>query len=91
MLLGDLMARVQEPSFATEALLALDDITLVARINTEAAHEGLQPGEFIGQSIASFVSGATDEEWLGMIGALSRAENPGQAFLHRVLSKAVAR
>jgi len=91
MLLGDLIARVQDPAFATEALLALDDLALMARINSESARNGLEPGEFISQSVARFVNGASDEEWLAMIGALVQAENPGRAFLHLVLSKAIAR
>ncbi len=90
MLLGDLIARVQEPTFAAEALLALDDLALMARIQDASAREGLTSGAFISQSIAGFVNRATDEEWLGMIGAMSKAENPGQAFLHFALTKALA-
>ena len=90
MLLGDLIAKVQQPSFAAEALLVLDDLALMARINIASDRAELEPGEFISQSIGAFVDRATDEEWLSMIGAMSQAENPGQAFLHRVLSKAVA-
>lgn len=90
MLLGELIARVRDPSFAAEALLALEDLALMARITRKAAEEHLEHGEFIAQSVAAFVNGATDEEWLGMIGAMSNAENPGQAFLHLILSKALA-
>jgi hypothetical protein len=35
-----------------------------------------------------FVSGASDEEWLALIGQMSRAKNPGQVFLRRALSNA---
>ena len=32
--------------------------------------------------------GASDEEWLALIGQMSRAKNPGQVFLRRALSNA---
>jgi hypothetical protein len=35
-----------------------------------------------------FVNGASDEEWLTLIGQMSRAENPGQIFLRHALSNA---
>jgi hypothetical protein len=40
----------------------------------------MSAGEFAMQSIIRLVSGASDEEWLTLIGQLSRAENPGQVF-----------
>jgi hypothetical protein len=70
--------------------LALDDLALMARINAAADRDNLELGEFISQSIAGFVNGAADEEWLALISAMAQAQNPGQAFLHLVLSKAAA-
>jgi hypothetical protein len=49
----------------------------------------MSAGEFAMQSISRLVSGASDEECLTLIGQLSRAENPGQVFLRRALSKAL--
>jgi hypothetical protein len=53
---------------------------LTARIATLAAKNNMSAGEFAMQSIIRLVSGASDEEWLTLIGQLSRAENPGQVF-----------
>jgi hypothetical protein len=90
MLLGDVLAKLEDPAFATEALLAIDDIVLTTRIGAAAAAEELTPGEFAVQSVGWFVNRASDEEWLTMIGLISRAANPGQTFLRRVLSNALA-
>jgi hypothetical protein len=89
MLLGDVIARFEDEAFASEALFALDDIILAARVGVAAAEEELTSGEYAARSVDAFVSGASDEEWLTLFGLMSRAENPGQVFLHRILSNAV--
>lgn len=90
MQLGNMLARFEDAAFATEALFAIDDIVLAARIGAAAAAEEMTPGEFAVQSVGSFVNGASDEEWLTLLGLMSRSENPGQLFLRRVLSNALA-
>jgi hypothetical protein len=89
MLLGDVIARLEDEAFAGEALLVLDDLVLAARVGVAAAEDELTPGEFAARSVDAFVNRASDEEWLTMLGQMSRAENPGQVFLRRVLSNAV--
>lgn len=90
MLLGDVLARFEDAAFATEALLSIDDIVLTTRIGEAAATEALTPGELAMQLIRRFVNGASDEEWLTLIGLMSRSENPGQVFLRLVLSNGLA-
>jgi hypothetical protein len=38
--------------------------------------------------IGRFVNGASDEEWLTLLGQMARAEDPGQVFLRHALSNA---
>lgn len=90
MLLGDVIAGFQDPVFAGEALLALDDLVLTARIAAAAAEEDITPGEFAMQSVGNFVNRANDEEWLTLVGQMSRADNPGQVFLRRILASGLA-
>lgn len=90
MLLGDVIARFEDPAFADEALLAIDDLVLTARIAAAAAAEGVTPGEFAVQCIGRFVNAANDAEWLSLVGLISRADDPGQVFLRRILSNALA-
>lgn len=91
MLLGDVIAKFEDEAFVHETLLALDDLALTARVFTTAAENNVSAGEFAAQSVGQFVNGASDEEWLTLIGLMSRAENPGQVFLRRVLSHALPR
>ena len=89
MQLGDVIARFEDEAFVNETLVALDDLALTARVFTLAAENNVSAGEFAAQSVGQFVNSATDEEWLTLIGLMSRADNPGQVFLRRVLSNAL--
>jgi hypothetical protein len=89
MLLGDVIARFEDEAFVSETLVALDDLALTARITTLAAEKNVSAGELTRQALGRFVNGASDEEWLTLIGQMSRAENPGQVFLRRALSSAL--
>src|SRR5262245_10762083 len=85
MLLGDVIARFEDEAFVNETLVALDDLALTARIATLAAKNNVSAGELARHLLGRFVNGASDEEWLTLIGQMSRAENPGQVFLRRAL------
>jgi hypothetical protein len=89
-MLGDLLAQFEDEAVAAEALLSLDDLALVARVQEAAARAGLDAGTFASASVGRFVNGASDEDWLGLLGAVSKAEDPGAAFLKRVLAREIA-
>ena len=89
MLLGEVIARFEDEAFVSETLLTLDDLPLTARVATLAAENNMSAGEFAMQAIGRFVNGASDEEWLTLIGQMSRAEDPGRVFLRRALSRAL--
>jgi hypothetical protein len=57
-----------------------------ASIVARAAESNLTTGELAVESIGRFVNGATDDEWLTLIGQMVRVDDPGQVFLRRVLS-----
>ena len=89
MLLGDVIARFDDEAFAGETLFALDDLALTARVAALAAENNVSAGEFVRESVGRFANGASDEQWLTLIGQMSRAQDPGQVFLRRVLSAAL--
>ena len=91
MQLGDVIARFEDGAFVSETLLSLDDLALTARIAASAAEIRVSAGEFAAQAVGQFVNGASDEEWLTLVGLISRADNPGEVFLRRVLSNALPR
>ncbi|HET9615579.1 MAG TPA: hypothetical protein VFP74_00295 [Pseudolabrys sp.] len=90
MLLGDVLARFDTPSFAEETVLALGDLNLLAGMRVRAEAEGESLGEFARNAVQRFAAEASDEEWVTMIGALARAEDPGSVCLRFALKKAVA-
>lgn len=89
MLLGDLIAKIQDPAFAEEALMALDDLPLMCRLAEAAAEKGVTASVFATRAIGRFIDNATDEDWLTLVGLMSRADNPGQVFLRRILTGAL--
>ena len=89
MLLGDVIAQFEDPVVAGEMLLALDDLALTARLVATAEEQGQTPGEFALESVGQLVNGADDEEWLTLIGLMSRANDPARVFMHRALSNAL--
>lgn len=88
MLLGDLIARFQDEVLVNETLFSLGDLALTARIVALAAESKMSAGELAVQSVGQFINGASEEEWLTLIGQMSRADDPGQVFLRRVLLNA---
>jgi len=88
-LLGDLMARFADESVAADALLRLDDLALVAEASRQAASEQLSLGEFSVRSIAQFAAGATDADWVTLMGLMARSDDPGQTFLRIALARAI--
>jgi hypothetical protein len=85
MLLGDVIARFQDEALVSEMLLSLGDLALVARVAELAAERDVSAGELAMQSVAQFANGASDEEWLTLLGQMSRVADPGAVFLRRAL------
>ena len=90
MLLGDVIARFTDEAMVDEALLSLGDLALTARIVAAAERRRVTTSEFATELVAQFVNGASDENWLGLIGEMARAHDPGQVFLRRALGNAIA-
>jgi hypothetical protein len=90
MMIGDLIERFEDEAVATEAVTSLGDVALLADIATTAAEQNMTLGEFATLSVADFVTHAGDEDWLTLFGRVTRARDPGAAFLHHILSGAVA-
>ena len=88
MLLGELIARLKDETVAGEALVSLGNLAMVARLVALAAERNVPVGQLVAQAVGQFVNGASDEEWLSLVGHMSGAADPGRVFLHRVLMNA---
>jgi hypothetical protein len=88
MLLGELIARFDDEVLASETLFSLGDLTLTARVIALAAEQNLTPGELASDAVGQFISRASDEDWLTLVGQMARDDNPGAVFLRRALAAA---
>lgn len=89
--LGTLIARLEREDNAAMALQALGDLVLFTAIAEAGSRYGETPGAYVTGAIARFADSAGDEDWVGLIGHIERAEDPGQAALSRMLQWALAR
>lgn len=85
MLIGDLIARFNDPAVAEQALADLDDLSLVATVTVKADAAGLSTGLYAAECVADYADTASDEEWTTLIGQMGRAEDPGLVLLRRAL------
>ena len=90
MQIGELIARFEDEAVATEALIGLGDIVLTSEVSRAAAAKKMTIGEFAATAVQRFANRATDEDWLTLLGRMSRADDPGQIFLRFILSAAIA-
>ena len=85
MLLGDVLRRLGDETFAAETLLGLGDLPLI--VDVEAA--GLEFGEsaplYAANAVRRFSAFADDEAWMGLMTALERTDDAGAACLRYML------
>lgn len=85
MLLGDIIRDLTDEQMAMGALLALDDFSLVARIEATRKAHGETAGGYAANAVARFADGAGDEDWVGLMGAMERTRDPAAACLKRMI------
>lgn len=83
--LGDLIASLEREVSGESALEALGEIVLLNEVRAMAEAFGEQLGTYVATSARRFAAGAGDEIWLSLIGAMERAEQPGQVAMRRML------
>ena len=89
MLLGDLLAEIEQASAAGSAVALLDDLVLVARVNEAAARQSMQAEAYIVAAVHRFEREANDADWTTLIGAATGSDNPGSACLRRMVMRAL--
>jgi hypothetical protein len=91
MMLGDLLARFTEDSVAAETIVQIGGVVLLARLREQAEADGLTLGAYSAGAVRRYAAEASEEEWVTLMGALSRARDPGIAWLQRAFADALAR
>jgi hypothetical protein len=83
--LGTLISNLESESHAGAALHALGDLVLFARVQETGAEHDEEPGEYVANGARRFAARASDEDWLALMNAIERADDPGQAVLERIV------
>jgi hypothetical protein len=81
MMFGTMLKRFEDVATATEALVATADLVLLAEIGESAEAYGETPGEYAAGAVRRFVRSAKDEDWLALMNAMERGDDPGRACL----------
>jgi hypothetical protein len=89
MLLGTLLTRLETAEYATALLESLGDIILLARIGETAGRYDETPGGYASTAVARFSRDAGDEDWLAVMTALERADDPAAACLRHMVEWAL--
>ena len=91
MILGDILRQFDDPSIVAAALMQFGDIGLMARAETRAAAHGETLGEYASASVRLFSSEASDDDWVALMAAMGRADDPGAICLSFMLEWAISR
>jgi hypothetical protein len=86
MLLGDLIARLDDEQIATETLMSTGDLTLIAHVQQLASARRETVGTCITEAVAVFSQAAGPDDWMQLMSAANRSENPGGAVLRVIVS-----
>ena len=77
MQLGGIIRSLGEETAASEALLACNDIVLLARVGSAAGRYEETVGEYAAGAVRRFANLAGSEDWLGLMNVIERADDPG--------------
>jgi len=90
MLLGDIIAQLEDETVADEALIGLGDLALTTRVAAAAAREAMARGEFVAACVGAFAANASDEEWVTVLGQMGRSDVPGRVLLRRAIESSLS-
>jgi len=86
MILGEVLDRLGDETFAAEALVAMHDLSLMVAVEAASEHFGENASAYAVGAVRRFTAFADDEDWLALMTALERADDPGSACLRRMLA-----
>ena len=74
-----------------ETLLSLADLALLAELRAQADADGLELGAYAAAAATRYASEASEEEWVTLLGAMARTQDPGLIYLKRAFVHATRR
>ncbi len=88
--LGQLLGALEDEGYAAGALDALGDVVLLAEVHAMRGRHDETPGEYVANASRRFAARATDEDWLALMNAIERADEPARAALTQMVRWAIA-
>ncbi len=61
-------------------------LSLTTQVREAAAQEGISPGAFLSRATRIFTNEASEDDWLSLMEAMGRADDPGLVCLRRMLA-----
>lgn len=89
MMLGDVLRRLTDDAAAAEVILDVGDLTLLAAMRERAAAEGMDLAAFSRAVVRRYSAQASEEEWVTMLGQITRSDDPGTTCLKRAFGNAL--
>lgn len=86
---GTLLTRFDDDAVVFESLIALDDLSLMARMRGAAERTGSDIGRWAKEAVGRFIASADDAQWLGLVATCAKSSDPGLAALKRMLEAAL--
>src|SRR5690348_15081547 len=86
MLLGQVLQRLGDETFAAETLVGLDDLPLMADLEATREQFGESAPDYAIGAVRRFSAYASDDDWLALMNALERTDDPGAACLRAILA-----
>ena len=89
MQLGALMRRLEDAADAAQAMDALGDVVLFSRVQAAGQRYDETPGAYLAGAARRFATLGSDDDWLALMTALERAEDPARAIIGTMLQWAL--
>jgi len=89
MMLGDVLAKLTDETSATEAILSVEDLPMLAAMRDQAQAEGIDLPAYVAGTVRRYAAEASDEEWITLMGLLNRSADPGATCLQRAFEHAL--
>ena len=87
-MLGHILGALTNPVSAEEALAAVGDPGVVARVRQDAAAKGVGVGTLVACTVRHCLDLAGEDVWLDLLGHMSGSPRPGVAALEIMLARA---
>jgi hypothetical protein len=89
MMLGDILAGLDDETKAIEAILRLDDLQLLAGMRAQAEAECIDLASYAREVVQRYAAQASDEEWITLMGLIGRSADPARTCLRRAFQIAL--